>query len=160
MLLKLLSTPNDLTLTLARVILSMIFFAHGSQKMFGFFGGRGVAGTIAIFEQTMGIPAPLTVLAMTAEVFGAIGLFFGLFSRVAASGVLVVMIVAPFANHLYPNFFMNWQGRQMGEGYEYHLLAIALIVTVLVRGGGAFSLDRLIANERGSKPSIVLPESA
>ena len=141
---KLLSTPNDLTLTLARIILAVIFFAHGSQKMFGFFGGRGVSGTIAIFQQTMGIPAPLTILAMTAEVFGSFGLFLGLFSRIAALGVLGVMIVAPFANHLYPNFFMNWQGRQMGEGYEYHLLAIALIVTILVRGAGALSLDRVI----------------
>ena len=145
MLRKLLSTPNDPTLTLARIILAVIFFAHGSQKMFGFFGGRGVSGTIEIFQQTMGIPAPLTILAMTAEVFGAAGLFLGLFSRIAAMGVLVVMVVAPFANHLYPNFFMNWQGRQMGEGYEYHLLAIALIVTILVRGGGALSLDRAIS---------------
>jgi len=146
MLRKLLSTPNDPTLTLARIILAVIFFAHGSQKMFGFFGGRGVSGTIEIFQQTMGIPAPLTIMAMIAEVFGAIGLFLGLFSRIAAMGVLVVMIVAPFANHLYPNFFMNWQGRQMGEGYEYHLLAIALIVTILVRGAGALSLDRAISS--------------
>jgi len=143
---KLLHTPNDPTLTLARIILAVIFFAHGSQKMFGFFGGRGVSGTIEIFQQTMGIPAPLTILTMTAEVFGAVGLFLGLFSRIAAMGVLVVMIVAPFANHLYPNFFMNWQGRQMGEGYEYHLLAIALIVTILVRGAGALSLDRAISS--------------
>ena len=142
---KLMSTPNDPTLTLARIILAIIFFAHGSQKMFGFFGGRGVSGTIEIFQQAMGIPAPLTILAMTAEVFGAVGLFLGLFSRIAALGVLVVMIVAPFANHLYPNFFMNWQGRQMGEGYEYHLLAIALIVGVLVRGGGALSIDRALS---------------
>jgi putative oxidoreductase len=156
MLRKLLSTPNDATLTLARIILAMIFFAHGSQKMFGFFGGRGVAGTIAIFEQTMGIPAPLTVLAMTAEVFGAVGLFLGLFSRVAASGVLVVMLVAPFANHLYLNFFMNWTGRQMGEGFEYHLLAIALIVGILVRGGGAFSIDRLISATWAAKPATAL----
>jgi putative oxidoreductase len=82
---------------------------------------------------------------MTAEVFGAAGLFLGLFSRIAALGVLVVMLVAPFANHLYPHFFMNWTGRQVGEGFEYHLLAIALIVTVLVRGGGALSLDRSIS---------------
>jgi putative oxidoreductase len=146
MLRKLLATPNDSTLTLARIILAVIFFAHGSQKMFGFFGGRGPSGTIALFQQTMGIPAPLTVLAMIAEVFGAAGLFLGLFSRVAALGVLVVMIVAPFANHLYPNFFMNWTGRQVGEGFEYHLLAIALIVTILVRGAGALSLDRAISS--------------
>jgi len=145
MLKKLLATPNDPTLTLARLILAVIFFAHGSQKMFGFFGGRGVSGTIDIFQQTMGIPAPLTILAMTAEVFGALGLFLGLLTRIAALGVLIVMLVAPFANHLYPNFFMNWTGRQMGEGFEYHLLAIALIVSLLVRGGGAFSLDRVIS---------------
>jgi len=148
MLRKLLSTPNDPTLTLARIVLAAIFFAHGSQKMFGFFGGRGVSGTIEIFQQTMGIPAPLTILTMTAEVFGAAGLFLGLLSRIAALGVLVVMIVAPFANHLYPRFFMNWTGRQVGEGYEYHLLAIALIVTILVRGAGALSLDRVISSER------------
>ena len=102
-------------LTLARIILAVIFFAHGSQKMFGLFGGRGISGTIAIFEQTMGIPAPLTILAMTAEVFGAVGLFLGLFSRIAALGVLVVMIVAPFANHLYPNFFYELAGPSNGR---------------------------------------------
>ena len=146
MLKKLQSTPNDLTLTLARVILAVIFFAHGSQKMFGFFGGRGVSGTIAIFQQTMGIPAPLTILAMTAEVFGAAGLFLGLFSRVAALGVLVVMLVAPFANHLYPNFFMNWTGAQKGEGYEYHLLLLAASAFLMIRGAGAASIDRLLSS--------------
>ena len=145
MLRKLISTPNDFTLTLARIVLATIFFAHGSQKVFGFFGGKGVSGTIDFFYQTMGIPAPLTVLAMIAEVAGSVGLILGLVSRVAALGVLVVMVVAPFANHLYPRFFMNWAGNQPGEGYEYHLLAIALIVTILVRGGGALSLDRAIA---------------
>jgi len=89
MLRRLLSTPNDPTLTLARIILAIIFFAHGSQKMFGFFGGRGVSGTIAIFEQTMGIPAPLTILAMTAEVFGAVGLFLG-FAASRAKGINLV----------------------------------------------------------------------
>jgi len=156
MLKKLLATPNDSTLTVARLILAVIFFAHGSQKMFGFFGGRGVSGTVAIFQQTMGIPAPLTILAMTAEVFGAVGLFLGLLTRIAALGVLVVMLVAPFANHLYPNFFMNWTGRQMGEGFEYHLLAIALIVSVLVRGAGALSVDRAISAAPDS-PAMSVP---
>ena len=54
------------------------------------------------------------------------------------------MIVAPFANGLYVRFFMNWQGRNPGEGFEYHLLAIALILVVMVHGAGALSLDRLI----------------
>ena len=89
----------------------------------------------------MGIPAPLTVLVMFTELAGSIGLALGLLSRVAALGVMVLMIVAPFANGLYPQFFMNWTGRFMHEGYEYHLLAIALSLTVVVRGGGAMSVD-------------------
>jgi putative oxidoreductase len=139
-------TPNDLTLTLARVILALVFLGHGTQKMFGWFDGPGFTRAIDIFEQSMGIPPALTVLAMVAEVFGGLGLLVGLLTRIAASGVLVVMIVAPLANGLYVRFFMNWTGRNPGEGYEYHLLAIALIIVVMVHGGGALSLDRLIAN--------------
>jgi len=148
---RLVRTPNDYTLTLARVILAVIFFAHGSQKAFGLFGGPGFDRALTIFQTTMGIPPPLTVLAMTAEVAGSIGLALGLLTRVAALGVLGVMVVAPFANHLYPRFFMNWLNTRPGEGYEYHLLAIALIVTVLVRGGGAMSIDRLIAREPNAR---------
>lgn len=142
---KLFPTSNDFTLTVARLVLAAIFFAHGSQKMFGLFGGRGVQGTIEIFQSTMGIPAPLTILVMCTEVFGALGLALGLLSRLAALGVGTIMVIAPFANNLYPRFFMNWTGRQMGEGYEYHLLAIAVALSVAVRGGGAWSVDGLIA---------------
>ena len=138
-------TSNDLTLTIARVVLALVFIGHGTQKMFGWFGGPGFSRAIAIFEETMGIPPALTVLAMVAEVFGGLGLLVGLLTRIAALGVLGVMIVAPFANGLYVRFFMNWTGRNPGEGYEYHLLAIALILVVLVHGAGAASLDRLIA---------------
>lgn len=138
-------TSNDLTLTIARIVLALVFLGHGTQKMFGWFGGPGFSRAIEIFDQTMGIPPALTVLAMVAEVFGGLGLLVGLLTRIAALGVLVVMIVAPFANGLYVRFFMNWQGRNPGEGYEYHLLAIALILVVLVHGAGAASLDRIIA---------------
>ena len=138
-------TSNDLTLTIARVVLALVFIGHGTQKMFGWFGGPGFSRAIEIFEDTMGIPPALTVLAMVAEVFGGLGLLVGLLTRIAALGVLGVMIVAPFANGLYVRFFMNWQGRNPGEGYEYHLLAIALILVVLVHGAGALSLDRIVA---------------
>jgi putative oxidoreductase len=145
---KLFPTSNDFTLTVARFVLAAIFFAHGSQKMFGLFGGRGVQGTIEIFQSTMGIPAPLTILVMCTEVFGALGLALGLLSRLAALGVGTIMVIAPIANGLYPRFFMNWTGRQAGEGYEYHLLAIALALGVIVRGGGAWSVDGIIAGRR------------
>jgi putative oxidoreductase len=126
-------------------VLASVFLGHGSQKMLGWFGGLGFDRTLDMFEQTMGIPPALTVMAMIAEVFGGLGLLVGLLTRVAAAGVLVVMIVAPLANGLYVRFFMNWTGRNPGEGFEYHLLAIALILVVLVHGAGALSLDRLLA---------------
>ena len=139
-------TSNDLTLTIARLMLALVFLGHGSQKMFGWFGGLGYSRTLAVFEETMGIPPVLTTMAMVAEVFGGLGLLFGLLTRIAASGVLIVMIVAPLANGLYVRFFMNWTGRNPGEGFEYHLLAIALILVVLVHGGGALSLDRYLSS--------------
>ena len=138
-------TSNDLTLTIARLMLALVFLGHGTQKMFGWFGGLGYSGTLTVFEDTMGIPPALTTMAMVAEVFGGLGLLVGLLTRIAAAGGMVVMIVAPLANGLYVRFFMNWTGRNPGEGFEYHLLAIALILVVLVHGAGALSLDRHIA---------------
>jgi putative oxidoreductase len=150
----LLHTPHDPTLTVARLILALVFLAHGSQKVFGVFGGLGFSQTLAVFEQTTGIPPALTVMAMLAEVLGGLGLLAGLLTRVAAGGVLVVMIVAPLANGLYVRFFMNWTGRNAGEGFEYHLLAIALILVVLVHGGGAWSIDRAIASRPVTTASL------
>jgi putative oxidoreductase len=143
---KLFRTTNDPTLTIARVILALVFLGHGSQKVFGWFGGLGFSRTLDVFEETIGIPPVLTMMAMAAEVFGGVGLLIGLLTRVAAAGVLVVMLVAPLANGLYVRFFMNWTGRNAGEGFEYHLLAIALILIVLVHGAGAFSVDRRLAS--------------
>ncbi|MEO8096787.1 MAG: DoxX family protein [Acidobacteriota bacterium] len=145
---KLLRTTPDFTLTVARVVLAIIFFAHGSQKAFGWFGGPGFDNAIAIFQTTMGIPAPLTVFVMFTELSASIGLLLGLLTRVAALGLLGLMIVAPFANGLYPQFFMNWTGKFPHEGFEYHLLAAALIVGLLVRGAGAWSLDHALMSNR------------
>jgi putative oxidoreductase len=150
---RLLRTRTDLTLTLARVALALVFLGHGSQKVFGLFGGLGFDGTLEMFQRTMGIPPALTVMAMTAEVLGGLGLLVGLLTRIAASTVLIVMILAPFLNGLYVRFFMNWTGKNPGEGFEYHMLAIALILSVLVHGGGALSLDRLLARREATQPA-------
>jgi putative oxidoreductase len=145
---KLLRTDNDLTLTVARLVLAAIFFGHGAQKAFGWFGGPGFDRAITIFQDTMGIPPPLTVFVMFTELAGATGMLLGLLTRVAALGLVGLMVVAPFANGLYPQFFMNWTGRFMHEGYEYHLLAISLSLVLLYRGGGAASVDALLAKRR------------
>ncbi len=145
---SLIQTSNDFTLTLARIVLSAIFFGHGLQKVLGWFGGMGFENSLEFFETTMGIPAPLTILLMFTEPSAATGLLLGLLSRVAAFALLVVMVIAPFANHLYPRFFMNWSGTRGGEGYEYHLLAIALLAVLVYRGSGAASLDGWLSRKQ------------
>ena len=119
-------------------------FAHGAQKMLGWFGGYGFHGTMGFFTG-MGIPAPLAFLAICAEFFGGIGLIVGLLSRVAALCIITNMLVAVATVHLHVGFFMNWAGTQKGEGYEYHLLAIALGLLIAVKGGGALSVDRSLS---------------
>jgi putative oxidoreductase len=141
---KLLSTPNDMTLTLVRLVLGIVFFAHGAQKMLGWFGGFGFQGTMGFFTHN-GIPAPLAFLAICAEFFGGLGLIFGLLSRIAAFGIMVNMLVAIVTVHRFNGLFMNWFGNQKGEGYEYHLLAIVLCLVVIIKGAGAFSIDRALA---------------
>lgn len=71
---KLLSTTEDLTLTITRLVLGVVFFAHGAQKMLGWFGGYGFHGAMGFFTQQMGIPAPFAFVAICAEFFGGLGL--------------------------------------------------------------------------------------
>src|SRR6516225_10969514 len=128
---KLLQTPDNLDLMFLRLMLGVIFFAHGAQKMLGWFGGYGFSGTMNFFTQMMHIPAPLAFLAICAEFFGGLGLIVGLLSRVAAFGIAMNMLVAILMVHIHYGFFVNWYGQQKGEGFEYHLLAIALALVVM-----------------------------
>jgi putative oxidoreductase len=141
---KLMATSNDVALTTLRVVLGVVFFAHGAQKMLGWFGGYGFHGTMGFFEH-MGMPAPVAFLVICTEFFGGLGLIVGLLTRIAALGIGVEMIGAIFMVHLPNGFFMNWFGTQKGEGFEYHLLTIAIAAALLLRGAGAFSLDRSLS---------------
>jgi putative oxidoreductase len=142
---KLLATVNDNTLTFMRLILGVVFFLHGSQKLLGWFGGFGFSGTMNFFTSMLHIPAPFAVLAICAEFFGGLGLILGLLARVAAFGIAMNMVVAILLVHFANGPFMNWYGNQKGEGYEFHLLALALAITIIIRGAGAFSVDGAIA---------------
>lgn len=139
---KLVGTSNDASLTILRLVLGIVFFAHGAQKTLGWFGGYGFSGTMHFFTGMMHIPAFFAFLAVAAEFLGGLGLIIGFLSRIAAFGIMTNMIVAVALVHRHVGFFMNWTGAQKGEGYEYHLLAIAICITVLVRGAGALSVDR------------------
>ena len=141
---RLLSTSDDWTLTLLRLFMGVIFFAHGAQKALGWFGGYGFSGTMGFFTNMMHIPAPLAFLAICAEFLGSMGLLVGLLGRIAAFGITCNMLVAVLLVHSKVGFFMNWTGQQKGEGFEYHLLAIAVAIVLMVKGSGAFSIDRAL----------------
>jgi len=143
---KLFRTDNDIATAIVRLVLGVVFFAHGAQKLLGWFGGYGFTGTMGFFTGVMHIPVIFAFLAIVAEFFGGLGLIFGFMTRVAAVGVLSNMIVAVAMVHSQFGFFMNWTGAQKGEGYEYHLLALAVTVLLIIRGAGAVSLDRLLSS--------------
>jgi len=144
---KLLATSDDWTLTLLRLVLGTIFFAHGAQKTLGWFGGYGFSATMGFFTGMLHIPAPLAFLAICAEFLGGIGLVVGALGRVAAFGIACNMIVAVLMVHGRFGMFMNWSGQQKGEGFEYHLLAMVIAVVLMARGSGAFSLDRALISK-------------
>jgi putative oxidoreductase len=145
MIRKLLATDNNAGTTMLRLVLGVIFFAHGAQKMLGWFGGYGFAGTMGFFTNVLHIPALFAFLAIAAEFFGSLGLIFGFLTRIAALGIFTNMVVAITMVHHRFGFFMNWTGAQKGEGYEYHLLVLAVTAFLMIRGAGAASIDRLLS---------------
>jgi putative oxidoreductase len=151
MIRKLIATNNDIATAILRLVLGVIFFAHGAQKMLGWFGGYGFTGTMGFFTGVMHIPAPFAFLAIAAEFFGGLGLIFGLLTRIAAFGIFSNMVVAVAMVHHQFGFFMNWTGAQKGEGYEYHLLILAASVFLMIRGAGAVSVDRLLSSPANNR---------
>lgn len=137
-------TEDQISSLILRLFLGVVFFPHGMQKLFGWFGGHGFTTTMDNFTMKMGIPYFFALLAVIAESFGAIGLITGCFTRIAAFGIGCVMVVAILTVHLHNGFFMNWFGQKSVEGFEYHLLAIALALGIMLKGGGKWSLDRFI----------------
>ena len=145
MLRRLISTQNDAAVTLLRLVLGVVFFAHGAQKALGWFGGYGFSATISSFTEKMHIPMVFALLAVAAEFLGGIGLLVGLLTRVAAFGIAVNMAVAIATLHYRFGFFANWTGTQRGEGIEFHILVLGITVFLMVKGAGALSVDRLMS---------------
>ncbi len=140
MLAGLIDTDGDWLLLIVRIVLGVVLFAHGAQKLLGWFGGPGLGATLQTFRDQMRIPVALACLAIAAEFFGGLGLIVGLLTRIAALSIAITMAVA-LTYHSKYGFFLNWFGNKPGHGVEYHLVVIALAVVVLVKGAGAFSFD-------------------
>jgi putative oxidoreductase len=145
-------TGDSVQCLILRITLGVVMFPHGAQKLLGWFGGQGFYATLNGFAANLHIPVALTLLVIAAESFGSIGLILGCFTRLGAFGILCNMTGAIFLVHLPNGFFMNWFGKQKGEGFEYHLLAIAIAAALLLAGGGRYSVDRLIYKRFWGEP--------
>jgi putative oxidoreductase len=142
---RLLRTTQQSSGPILRLSLALVLFPHGAQKLLGWFGGYGWSGTMGFLTGTIGLPAPLAALVILIEALGPLFLLLGLLTRPVALGVIAIMIGAIATVHAPNGFFMNWSGAQAGEGFEYHLLVIAMALVLLVSGGGAFSADARLA---------------
>ena len=137
-------TNDKFSYWLPRVILGCVMFPHGAQKLFGWFGGFGFTNTMTYFTQTAGLPWIIAFLIVIGESLGSLGLIAGFLTRLSALGLICIMMGAIITVHIPNGFFMNWFGKQAGEGFEYHLLVIGMSIPLLINGGGKYSVDILI----------------
>lgn len=126
-----------------RFVTGIFLMPHGAQKLFGWFGGRGLQATGQSFAQNMGLEPGLFWAAVVActEFFGGLLLAIGFLTRIAAAGVVIQMAVAVFLVHLGNGFFWS------DGGYEYPLLWGLIALAIFFRGGGRLSVDRAIGRE-------------
>jgi putative oxidoreductase len=127
--------------------LGIVLFAHGAQSLLGWFGGPGFNNTIIYLTDAMHLPYVVAISVILLQFFGALLLIFGAFTRAVAVAVATMFIGMIVTVHIPFGFFMNWFGNQPGEGYEYHLLVIALSTASLIDGAGIFSVDRLLTTK-------------
>ncbi len=139
-------TSDNFSYWIPRIILGLVILPHGAQKLLGWFGGFGFTNTMTYFTQTAGLPWIIAFLVIMGESFGALGLIFGFLTRLSAFGMICIMLGAIIMVHSPNGFFMNWFGKQAGEGFEYHLLVIGICIPLLISGGGKYSVDGLLVN--------------
>jgi len=142
---KLLFATNDsYGPTILRLLLGTVLFAHGAQKLLGWFGGYGFEGTMEFFTGTVGLPWMVGFLVIVIEFFGSLSLLLGFATRLWSIFMIFLFIGIMVTSHLSNGFFMNWYGSQKGEGIEYFLLSIGMALSLAVSGAGRFSIDRLL----------------
>jgi putative oxidoreductase len=139
----------DVSLLLLRIIVGVIFAAHGAQKLFGVWGGRGLAATVAPPPDGMG---PLGYLVTIGEFFGGLGLIVGFLTRFSAASLIVIMIGAIAMVHGKNGFF------QQAGGFEYNLALIGLLLPIFICGPGKLSIGRwfMPKSAKTGRPVVVL----
>jgi len=136
------NTDNNKASIILRIGFSIVLLAHGSGKMFGIFGGMGFEKTIQHMTENMGIPYLFALIGILIEFFSTLAIFIGYQTRINALLLAIFMSVAA-SFHLKNGFYMNWFGQKAGEGFEFHILAIGMMLALFVLGGGKYSLDNI-----------------
>lgn len=149
-------TGNNIAPTIARVSLGGVLFAHGAQKLLGWWGGYGFEGTMGFFTQTVGLPWIVGFLVIVIEFFGSLSLIVGFAARLWSLAMFFLTIGIIQTSHIQNGFFMNWFGNQKGEGIEFFLLMLGLAGSLVFSGAGKFSIDSLIAKNKPKKEYLEL----
>ena len=138
-------TERDEVLTLVRLVIGIVMFAHGAQKLLGWFGGHGPSWTMEKWTAWFGFHPVVTGSVILAEFVASLALMVGFCSRVMAVVTLVIMVGACYVVHFKWGFYMNWYGEPgRGEGFEYHLILASLCVVIAAKGSGRWSVDRML----------------
>jgi len=145
---KIFQTNESNASTIIRIVLGLILFPHGAQKMLGWFGGYGFNGTMGFLTGTAGLPWIMAFLVIAIEFFGAIALIVGFATRIVAVGIISLFTGIIATSHFQNGFFMNWYGNLKGEGYEFHLLIIGMAIALLVSGAGKWSVDYALQKKK------------
>ena len=146
------TNPENGSALLARLILGIVLFPHGAQKLLGWFGGYGFKGSMDFLTGTAGLPWIVALLVILIEFFGSLFLIFGFATRLAAFCIIVEFIGVVLSTHIHNGFFMNWYAvPQKGEGLEYFILLFGLAIIVLINGGGKASVDSVIAKNKSKE---------
>jgi putative oxidoreductase len=141
---KIFQTNENSAVTILRIVLGIVLFPHGAQKLLGWFGGYGFEGTMGFLTGTTGLPWILAFMVIMIEFFGAIALIFGFATRIVSVGVISLFTGIVFTSHFQNGFFMNWSGQMQGEGFEYHLLVVGIAIALLINGSGRWAVDRVL----------------
>lgn len=134
-------TSNEWPGLVLRLTAGLIMLPHGLQKLAGLFGGYGFKASMDYFTTTLRLPWIIALLVILIECLGSLGLILGLFSRIWAALLIIVMTGAVVTTNAKHGLFMNWIGNQSGEGFEYHLLFIGICISIILLGSGKFSID-------------------
>lgn len=141
---KIFHTDDSWTMTIIRLILGLVIFPHGAQKLLGWFGGYGFNGTMNFFTGTVGLPSTIGFLVIMIEFFGSLALIAGIGTRIIAGAYIILAMGIMLSSHIQHGFFINWYGNQAGEGFEFFILWIGMAIALFLNGAGKYSVDKLI----------------